>query len=143
MIVKADIMVSLHNYKRYLNILANKIFTVSDDFIVNKLNEFFIEITEGVVNENILEIINTEIVVERWIDFLDMINDEFLYTYDESLIEEYGYIYITNLFNYLDSDIRFKIKTLSPIHKGFNQYPNVRMLNNYYGVMEYYIKVEK
>ena len=143
-LVNIDICLKLYRYRMYIKLVSEKIFTTSDDFIINKINDFFTEniFDKELTYENInILMLENDALLKLFKEYIETISETFMYTYNTDYIEHQLPYVLSNTLSFIIEDIKDKSKELLMLHDDFTTFYTFRMLKNYYAKITYIIRI--
>jgi len=99
-LVNIDICLKLYRYRMYIKLISEKIFTTSDDFIINKINDFFTEniFDKELTYENVnILMLENDALLKLFKEYIETISETFMYTYNTDYIEHQLPYVLSNL----------------------------------------------
>jgi len=144
-ILNVDICVKLLNYRLYLKSVSEKIFTIADEFIIDKLDDFFVEkIFDRDLSRDELDllIINNDNLVDMFREHIEKLSCDFKYNYDVEYVEHYLSFTTNNVITMINKDIDDRIKELIHLHKDFSEFTTIRLFKGYYGKLRFILRIE-
>jgi len=143
-LVNVSICLKLYRYRMYVKLVSEKIFTISDDFIVNKVNDFFVEnvFNKELTYENLnILMLENDVLLKLFREYIETISDTFRYTYDTEYVDYQLPFVLSNVLSFIAEDIKEKSKELRLLHKDFSTFYTFRMLKDYYAKITYIIRI--
>ena len=143
-LVNIDICLKLYRYRMYIKLVSEKIFTTSDDFIINKINDFFTEniFDKELTYENVnILMLENDVLLKLFKEYIETISETFMYTYNTDYIEHQLPYVLSNILSFIIEDIKDKSKELLMLHDDFGTFYTFRMLKNYYAKITYIIRI--